>query len=139
MQKPEKSCGAVVCRLEGGRRLYLILHYSAGHWDLPKGHAEAGEGEEETARREIAEETGITQLQFDRTFRKVIHYSFRREGKKVPKEAVFFVAKTRQEEVSLSGEHVGFSWLPFRQAARKMTYGSAKAVLKEAEAHLSSC
>ncbi len=138
MQKPEKSCGAVVYRLEGGRRLYLVLHYSEGHWDLPKGHTKPGESEEQTARREIAEETGITQLEFDKAFRKTISYGVKRDGKEVPKQVVFFIAKTRQEEVRLSGEHAAFSWLPFPQAARKMTYGNAREVLEEAEAHLSS-
>ena len=57
MREPEKSCGAVVYRMEKGRRLYLLLHYCEGHWDLPKGHVEAGESEEQTARREISEET----------------------------------------------------------------------------------
>ncbi len=135
----QKSCGAVVYRVDGGRRLYLVLHYSEGHWDLPKGHAEPGESEEQTARREIEEETGITQLEFDMAFRKTISYEFEREGKKVPKQVVFFMAKTEQEEVRLSSEHLSFAWLPFQQAARKMTYGNAGEVLGEAEARLSSC
>lgn len=137
MQPPEKSCGIVVYREEGGVRLYLVLHYEEGHWDLPKGHVEAGESEEETARRETKEETGITKLEFAKGFRKTIHYSFKRRGALVPKDAVFFAAKTSETEVELSGEHIGFLWLPFREAEKKTTYQNTKKVLKEVEAFLS--
>lgn len=137
MPKEEKSCGAVVYREENGERRYLVLHYSEGHWDLPKGHVEAGETEEETARREIEEETCITRLEFVPGFRKAIRYSVRRQDGNVQKEAVFFLARTIGEKVTLSSEHVSFSWLPFSQAAKKMTYDNARRVLSSAEKFLS--
>lgn len=134
----EKSCGAVVCRLEGAKRLYLLLHYEEGHWDFPKGHAEQGENEEGTVRRETAEETGITELDFEPLFREKISYSFRRGGTAVPKEVVFFLAKTKQKEVRLSDEHIGFVWLPYESALKKLTYKNAKDMLQKAESRLSS-
>ena len=137
MQKQEKSCGAVIYRDEGGRRLYLLLHYAEGHWDLPKGHVEDGESEEQTARREIFEETGISELEFEPAFRHTVSYWFVRRGEKVPKEVVFFLAKTPQKEVTLSDEHVGRLWLPFRLAISKITYKNAKEMVEAAEAFLS--
>ncbi len=41
---------------------YLFI-YRVGHWDLPKGHREAGEDLDFTARREVEEETGVTDLE----------------------------------------------------------------------------
>ena len=41
----EKSCGAVVYKLENGRRLYLVERTPSGKTVLPKGHVEAGETE----------------------------------------------------------------------------------------------
>ena len=38
----EKSCGAVVYKLENGRRLYLVERTPSGKTVLPKGHVEAG-------------------------------------------------------------------------------------------------
>jgi 8-oxo-dGTP pyrophosphatase MutT (NUDIX family) len=137
MERQEKSCGAAVFREEGGRRLYLVLHYGEGHWDLPKGHVETGEQEEETARREIFEETGISELEFLQGFRHTISYSFVRMGEKIPKEVVFFLAKTDQRQVTLSDEHVGYLWLPFRLACAKMSFKNAKEVLEKSEAFLS--
>ena len=41
----EKSCGAVIFRMEGKIRKYLLLHYESGHWDFVKGNVEKGEEE----------------------------------------------------------------------------------------------
>ncbi|MEM4554228.1 MAG: bis(5'-nucleosyl)-tetraphosphatase [Candidatus Anstonellaceae archaeon] len=134
----EKSCGAVIFTEEDGRRLYLLLHYEEGHWDLPKGHMEKKESELETALREIEEETGLNQLEIYEGFRKTISYYFVRKGEKILKEVVFFLAKTTQKEVVLSSEHIGFVWLPYKLAFKKLTYDNTRQVLAEAERFLAS-
>ena len=55
----EKSCGAVVYRMEERERQYLLEHMVQGHTSIPKGHVEGKETEEETAVREIREETNL--------------------------------------------------------------------------------
>lgn len=56
----ERSCGAVVCRrINDEIRLLLIKNSRSAHWGFPKGHMERGETPEQTARREVLEETGI--------------------------------------------------------------------------------
>ena len=134
----EKSCGALIFRDEGGKRLYLILHYTGSHYDFPKGHVEQGESEEQTARREIEEETGIASIEFMPLFRERISYSFYRSGNLVPKHVVFFLARTSEKEVRLSKEHIGFEWLECEEAKKRVTYGNAKKLLEKAEAHLQS-
>lgn len=37
----------------------LLMIYSRGHWDLPKGHVESGESGRLAALREVEEETGL--------------------------------------------------------------------------------
>ena len=139
----EKSCGAVIfrtVRTKSGKSsfLYLVLHYTEGHWDLPKGHIEAGESEEETARREIYEETGIKKLKFLPGFRTAIRYCrVNEQGKTSEKEAVFFLAKAKKAKVDLSDEHTDSLWLCFPCAAKKMTYGNARGVLRKADKFLS--
>jgi len=136
---PEKSCGALIFRLDGEKRLYLLLHYSGGHWDFPKGHVEKGESEEQTALREIQEETGITALGFVEGFREEISYSFRHStGEMADKKVAFFLARTNEKQVRLSDEHIGFAWLPFEAAVKKATYENARMLLGKAEKKLSS-
>ena len=58
-ERYEKSCGAVVfTRTERGIE-FVIVQSLEGYYGFPKGHCEAGETEEETALREIREETGL--------------------------------------------------------------------------------
>lgn len=134
----EKSCGALIFHGEGGNRVYLLLHYAGGHWDFPKGHVEAGESEEQTAKREILEETGISSLEFLTGFREEISYSFTHSnGEPAQKRVAFFLAKTGDKLVRLSSEHIGFAWLPYQAAKKKATYENARTLLGKAEKRLS--
>ena len=127
----EYSAGIIVCT-PGKSREYLVLKYGAGHWDFPKGKIEAGERAEDAARRELEEETGITEIEL-LDFKEVMRYVFQREKRKVYKEVVFFLGKTGQREVTLSHEHKAFKWLPFEEAQEQLTFDTAKALLEKAE------
>ena len=144
----EKSAGAIIFRKENGVIYYLLLNYvpaekgKKGQWGFAKGHVEQGESEEETARREIAEETGIKDLKLISGFKEKEKYFFRKvyglEGearKKAPwvfKLVVFFLAETKIIDVKISHEHTGFVWLPFDEAVKKTTFKNSKKLLKEA-------
>src|SRR3989338_2110609 len=107
----EKSCGAIVFRKQkDGTVKYLLLHYEAGHWDFPKGNQEKNEKEEQTASREIKEETGIEDVEFIDGFRDIIKYFYKKAQETVYKEVAFFLAQTRTEHVILSKEHIGYAW-----------------------------
>ena len=55
------SCGAVVYRISPELQILLIKqHENAASWGIPKGHMERGESQEQTALREVKEETGLT-------------------------------------------------------------------------------
>lgn len=57
------SAGAVIVRAEANQWQFLLLR-AYQYWDFPKGRTEAGETPLQAAHREIAEETGITDLRF---------------------------------------------------------------------------
>ncbi len=116
--------------------MYLVLHYEEGHWDLPKGHVEAGESETQTALRELEEETGIKDVEPVFGFRETIEYYYRREGRTMHKEVVFFLAKTATGEVRLSDEHIGSEWLSYEKALERLTFKNAKDLLAKAERRL---
>ena len=127
----EKSCGTVVFK-ENADREYLLLHYESGHWDFVKGNVEISESEKETVLRELQEETGITRAEFIEDFREQITYYYRRGGETIYKEVIFFLIKTKDTKVTLSNEHIGFKWLKYPEAVRKLTFENAKKVLRKA-------
>ncbi len=129
----EISAGAVLARRErGGAPLYLLLHYAAGHWDFPKGGIESGEDERAAAAREIREETGIAAVDFRAGFQETVRYSYIWGSLAVNKTVTFLLAETDQAEVTLSGEHQAFAWLPFAEALERLTHDKSKAVLEKA-------
>jgi bis(5'-nucleosidyl)-tetraphosphatase len=111
---------------------YLLLNYAAGHWDFVKGNVEPNESEKETVVRELREETSITDARFKDGFKETIVYFYRRQGLTVHKEVVFYAMESQTENVTLSFEHVGFTWLDYQHAMEKLTFKNARDVLQKA-------
>lgn len=55
-QMAATKCGII---LEQNNKILLVYGYKSKKWGFPKGHMEYGETEEQTAQRELYEETGI--------------------------------------------------------------------------------
>ena len=138
----ERSAGAVIFRKEGKNVLYLLLHYPSSakapkeYWDFPKGHIEKGEKIEETIKREVREETGLDDIRLVEDFKEWIKYFFKFKEKNIFKIVTFFLAETKTKEVKVSFEHIGFKWLPYEEAIEKLTFKSAKDILKKANDYL---
>lgn len=130
----EKSCGAVIFRkTDGNVQVLLIRHVNGGHWSFPKGHVEKDETEEETALREIREETGL-EAALDTGFRSVTTYS---PGEDVVKDVVYFSAFYRNGELVTQKEEVlDARWLSPEEAERKITYETDVRVLRSAYAYI---
>lgn len=131
----EKSCGAVIFKRNGNRK-YLLLHYEGGHWDFVKGHVEKNESEKDTVKRETEEEVGITELDFLDGYRQPISYYYKRAGKTVYKQVIFYLVEAHTESIRLSREHVGFDWLSYDRAYDRLTYKNAKETLRKAHEFL---
>lgn len=113
-----KSCGVVVFR-EQPERAFLLLR-QAHRWDLPKGHVEAGEDDQQTALRELVEETGIAAdgVRLDPAFRFETSYQFharRFGGERVHKTVVIYLGwllAPSSCEIVVS-EHLSHQWFPW--------------------------
>ena len=133
----EHSAGAVLYgHFVNDETKFLLLHYASGHWDFPKGNVEAGETEVETVKREIFEETGITDIRFAKGFVQPIFCSYKRDGGLVRKNVTFYLAQTPTRSVILSNEHQDFLWADYLSALTTLTYRSAKEILISANEFL---
>ena len=130
----ETSCGVVLVNYG----TVLLLHYPQGHWDLPKGHVEDSDGEKTaTMLRELAEETGITDVNVLNGFEERTEYSFRHKGKRQDKQVYWYVAETEQMDVQLSHEHRGYLWLDWDQALETLTHDETRGVVSLAQRFVS--
>ncbi|QNO16025.1 NUDIX domain-containing protein [Alkalicella caledoniensis] len=127
----EKSCGAVVFRREDKKvKILLLKHINGGHWGLPKGHVEEGETEQETAVREILEETGLKVCALYDEFRYEMEYS-PVEG--IMKKVVYFVAEVQESQFNHQVEEVEQCiWVNGDEALGQVTYDNTKKLLSKA-------
>ncbi len=125
----EKSCGAIVYRKHhGNTEILLIKHINSGHWSFPKGHMEAMESEEETALREVKEETGIDIL-LDPTFRETVTYFPRKDTRK---EVVYFIAMARSFDCTPQADEIAeVRWVDICHAATLFTYENDKTIVSK--------
>lgn len=122
--KYEKSCGAVIYRINDKEKEYLLVKNkkgnAKGHWGFPKGHVEPGENEYQTAAREIFEETGLSVV-FYGNVRKVSSYS---PSDGVEKDAVYFLATPKNGcDITLQQSEIAeFKWCTFEEAEKLLTF-----------------
>ncbi len=129
----ETSCGVVLVNYG----TVLLLQYPQGHWDLPKGHVETNDDDRRsTMLRELAEETGITQVAVLEGFVERSEYSFRHKGKRQNKEVYWYVAETEQMNVELSHEHRGYLWLDWEQALETITHDETRNIVRLAQQYV---
>ncbi len=138
MNISENSIGAILVKTSDSKVEFLLLKYINGHWDFPKGNVETGESEYDTARREIIEETGIRDIEFLDGFKEDIYYSYKREGKIINKKVIFFLAKTKFNNVILSSEHTDYIWTTYAEAKKIITYKNSMMLLDNAYNFLNS-
>ena len=127
----EKSCGAVVYRKHhGNTEILLIKHVKSGGWSFPKGHVEGNETEEETARREIFEETGL-EVVLDVSFREVVTYSPKKDTRK---DVIYFLAKAVTYDYIPQEEEVSqIKWVELSRAHTVLSYDNDKQLVTKAK------
>jgi bis(5'-nucleosidyl)-tetraphosphatase len=138
MRKPTLSAGVVVVRFGRDGPEYLLLR-AYSNWDFPKGMVEADETPFAAARREVAEETTLTALDFRWGDAHVETEPYGRG-----KVARYYLAATDEDAaVSLpvsaelgKPEHDEFRWLHY-DAARALVSPRVRAVLEWAHAIVS--
>ena len=111
------SCGVVLARRTDTGWLTLMLR-AYHHWDFPKGLLEEGEVPLTTAQREVAEETSITDLDFEWGDRYMETGPYSRS-----KMARYYLASTASAEVEMGispetgePEHHEWRWVSFDEA-----------------------
>ncbi len=139
--KQDTSYGVVpFTKIAGEWKVFLIYQYgSAGDifWTFPKGHPEADETPEESAKRELLEETGLIITELKTEFPLIQAYQFKHDGELIDKTVTYFVGVATTSEFMLQADEVREAgWFTLAQASEQLTHGSAKEILTQAIAIL---
>ena len=117
----EKSCGAVVFTRESGEIRYVIVEQRSGQHCFPKGHVESGETEQQTALREIWEETGLRPNLIP-GFRETETYEVMKKPGTM-KDVIYFIAEYTDQSIDPpAGDEI--------RSVRLCTYDEALALLE---------
>ncbi|MBY6368395.1 NUDIX hydrolase [Rhodococcoides corynebacterioides] len=113
---PERLCAALIGRTDRRGRLL---------WSLPKGHIERGETPEQTAEREVAEETGINGTVLAPLGS--IDYWFVTEGRRVHKTVHHYLLRFTGGELSDEDVEVTeVAWVPLAELHTRLAYADER-------------
>lgn len=123
----ENSCGAIVFN-ENTEKILLVKMHN-GNWGFPKGHIENNETKEETAIREVREETNVN-IKIIPNFEREIKYI---PNEKTIKKVTIFAGITQDEDVKIDTFEIeAFQWCTYEEALKLVTYKLQKDVLEKA-------
>ncbi|MDV6010993.1 NUDIX hydrolase [Haloechinothrix sp. LS1_15] len=101
-------------------------------WSLPKGHIEEGESREQTAVREVKEETGISARVLESLG--TIDYWFVADRKRVHKTVHHFLLEATGGELSNADSEVtDVAWVPFGELAGVLAYADERKLAAKAQ------
>lgn len=132
----EVAAGFVAVNRTKEGDLFLLVRQK-DHWSFPKGHVEGDESLLETAKRELLEETGLSDSDIeivpDRSF--IEEYVIDRNGVETQKQNTYFLAfiKNADDLRSQQGEILECKFVSADEAVRLFSYESSKIVLEDAE------
>jgi 8-oxo-dGTP pyrophosphatase MutT (NUDIX family) len=142
LEREFSAGGVLVKRIKGRPHLAAICPQGKpeGVWALPKGNLDPGEKPEETALREVWEETGVR----GRLVEKLgdVKYTYtRRNGVRVFKIVSFYLltagaGRLGEIEDRMRIEVAEARWLPLEEAPRLLAYGGEREMAKQALARL---
>ncbi len=124
--------------IAGGGKVYndhgeILFIYRNDKWDLPKGKTEGKETIEETALREVSEETGVAGLQITKPLETTYHI-FKRNGRYKIKITYWFEMKTSFNGNLYAQEEEGITkveWLSNAQVEKALgnSYANIKSLV----------
>jgi ADP-ribose pyrophosphatase YjhB (NUDIX family) len=126
------SAGGIVYQQgDGGPRVVLVGRLGDGLWGLPKGTPIEGESIEQTARREVREETGL-EVEIERSVGSIEYWFTRLEqGTRFHKIVHHFLMRPTGGGLDKHDhEYDVAEWFPARAAVERLTYRNEAELLR---------
>ena len=102
---------------------------------LPKGHIDEGETPEDAAKREVAEETGVTAELIDKLGD--VEYTYERRGRRRAKRVAFYLFEYRSGSLEDHDHEIEDArWMPIEEAVEALTYAGEREIVRRALSRL---
>jgi 8-oxo-dGTP pyrophosphatase MutT (NUDIX family) len=135
------SAGGVVVSAEGNRQSLVVgmrrRMRDAVTWTLPKGTPDAGETLEQTALREVTEETGLEVRIVEPLA--AIEYNFVQDGTRIHKTVHYYLMEAVGGDLSRhDAEFERVRWVPFEEADALLSFATERELVAAAAAHIAA-
>lgn len=120
----EPTAGGIVFRKNAQNEVEILLIQDAkDRWTIPKGHIEEGETAQQTAKREIGEEAGLTDVDVIGWLGK-IHFRYRRVDRLVLMTTQIYLVRAKGDTNAIKKEEWmnGIKWFSFHDALDEIEY-----------------
>lgn len=121
----ETTAGGVVYRhnAQTSKLEFLLVQDAKDRWTIPKGHVEPGEKTQQTAEREVTEETGLKYLSIKSWLGK-INFRYRRERSLVLMVThIYLIEATKDTDALVAEDWMnGIKWFTASEAIERVAY-----------------
>ena len=130
MSAQVRAAGGLVCRrdADGATEILLVHRPAYDDWSFPKGKLEPGESEEEAAKREVEEETGL-RCTLERELATARYVDARGRSKSVR----YWLMTEVGGRLEAANEIDEARFVPLAEAATLLTYPRDRALLESLE------
>jgi 8-oxo-dGTP pyrophosphatase MutT (NUDIX family) len=133
----EVAAGAVLATRRAPIEILLIHEESEDRWCFPKGHIEPGESALEAARREVEEETGLTDFTLREELATITYRFYQpRRDRSVVKTSIYYFGRSARAIPRLEPGFDRFAWVVPAEARRLVSYDQDRAVVDAAALRL---
>lgn len=143
-QKTDQSYGVIPLHKNGADWQVLLINQIGRKgdtfWTFPKGHPEENEIAEESALRELQEETGIIDVSLDDDIHFTTAYTFIHEDIQIDKQVTYYLGFVHNPETDITQpqEVADLQWCSIEAALQQLSHQNTQKLLQQVQEYINA-